>query len=181
MGRALAAIHATLLPAELPSARTWVRWTMQSERARGSWVGAHPEARAIEEAITSVGDRPLRGAAVLSHGDFGAGNVLWSHGRLSGVIDWETAEAAPRGADVGACLIDCAVTGGSAMAEAFLEGYGSSVEDLWFWELLTALKFALLYVEWLPIWQSLGMAELQEATVRKRLDDAIDDALRRVC
>lgn len=179
MGRALAKIHAVQAPQGLPRVTHWVRWTMESEEARRQWLGAHPLAETIEEAITSAGGRPLRRRRVLSHGDFNAGNVLWSRGRLSGVVDWETAEAAPRGADVGACRFDCAVTGGQATAEAFLEGYGREVADLWYWELLAALKFATHYREWLPVWHSFGLSHLTVATVRRRIDAGIRTALER--
>ncbi|MEZ4555340.1 MAG: phosphotransferase [Caldilineaceae bacterium] len=36
---------------------------------------------------------PSQHAPVLLHGDFWPGNVLWQDGRLTGVIDWEGAEA----------------------------------------------------------------------------------------
>ncbi len=116
---------------------------------------------------------------VLCHGDFNAGNVLWSRDELSGVVDWETAESAPPAADVGACRFDLAVTSGAASAEAFLEGYARDDTDMWFWELLTALKFISLHRQWLPVWHRFGLPDLDERTVRRRIDAAIADALRR--
>jgi aminoglycoside phosphotransferase (APT) family kinase protein len=116
---------------------------------------------------------------VLSHGDFNTGNVLWFRGKLSGVVDWETAESAPPGADVGACMFDLAVLAGPETSEAFLEGYGREVKDLWFWELVTALKFLSLYREWLPVWRSFGLKDIDQTTVRRRIDAGIRDALNR--
>jgi aminoglycoside phosphotransferase (APT) family kinase protein len=118
-------------------------------------------------------------SARLSHGDFNAGNVLWSKGHLSGVVDWEAAETAPRASDVGACRFDLAVTAGTAAAEAFTDGYGKDLTDVWFWEPLTALKFISLYEEWLPVWHRFGLTQLTARTVRDRIDAAIEDALRR--
>lgn len=175
IGRALYAIHSVAPPRGLPNPRRWVRWTMQSETARSGWL-PHPKAALVADAINSVAERPLRSRGVCSHGDFGAGNVLWLRGRLSGIIDWETAELAPSGSDVGACRFDCHVTGGPAMAEGFLEGYATEVRDSWYWELLCALKFIALYRDWLPVWRSFGL-ELDEAVVRSRIDAAIVDAL----
>jgi hypothetical protein len=98
---------------------------------------------------------------------------------LSGIVDWETAESAPAAADVGACRFDCAVTGGTAAADAFLEGYGSEDTGMWFWELLASLKFISLYREWLPLWHRFGLTDLDESVVRARIDAAIADALQR--
>jgi len=178
IGRALKAIHSVAPPRGLPTPSRWVRWTMQSHTARSGWLHAHPKAALIAEAINSVAERPLRRRGVCSHGDFGPGNVLWLRGRLSGIIDWETAELAPAGSDVGACRIDCYVTGGPALAEGFLEGYATEVRDSWYWELLCALKFVALYREWLPVWRAFGL-DLDEATARGRIDAAIIDALAR--
>ncbi len=179
MGRVLAGIHAVGWPIGLPHARAWVRRTMQSEPARREWLRAHRRAEAIATVITRAQNRVMQRPSVLSHGDFNAGNVLWSGNELSGVVDWETAELAPAASDVGACRFDSAVTGGPDMAEGFLAGYGSEVDDLWFWELITALKFVTLYREWLPIWRRFGLLELDEETVGKRIDAAIEDALDR--
>jgi aminoglycoside phosphotransferase (APT) family kinase protein len=178
MGRALRTIHAVAPPKDLPNPSAWVRWTMRSDSGRSGWLHAHPKAGLVAEAISSAAERPLRRQAVCSHGDFGPGNVLWFRGHLSGIIDWETAEQAPPGSDVGACRLDCFVTGGPAMAEAFLEGYSAEVQDSWYWELLCALKFVALYRDWLPIWRSFGL-NIDQATARSRIDAAIDDALRR--
>jgi aminoglycoside phosphotransferase (APT) family kinase protein len=178
MGRALATIHSVAKPPGLPSARGWVRWTMGHEQSRSAWR-RHPQAHAIEEAIAPAVDRALGRRPVLSHGDFNAGNVLWSRGNMSGIVDWETAESAPPGADVGACRFDLAVMGGAAAAEDFLQGYGRDDRDLWFWELLTGLKFVSLYREWLPLWRRFGLIDIDGATVRRSIDAAILDALRR--
>jgi aminoglycoside phosphotransferase (APT) family kinase protein len=151
---------------------------MGHERSRRGW-SHHRQAGAIEEAIVPAVDRALRRPHVLSHGDFNAGNVLWSRGRLSGVVDWETAESAPPSADVGSCRFDCVVTGGAPAAEAFLGGYGGEPEDVWFWELLAALKFVAHYKEWLPVWHRFGLTHLDGRTIRQRIDAAIADALGR--
>ena len=178
LGRALRAIHAVVAPRGLPKPSGWVNWTIRSDSGRSGWLHAHPKARLIDEAIRSAAEQPLRRRPVCSHGDFGPGNVLWFRGKVSGIIDWETAEQAPSGSDVGACRLDCLVTGGPAMAEAFLEGYSDEVHDSWYWELLASLKFVALYRDWLPVWRSFGLT-IDAGTVRSRIDTAIDDALGR--
>jgi aminoglycoside phosphotransferase (APT) family kinase protein len=40
------------------------------------------------------------------HRDFYPGNVLWSHRRVSGVVDWEAASIGPRSMDVAHCRIN---------------------------------------------------------------------------
>ena len=49
--------------------------------------------------------------AVLLHRDFHPGNVLWRHGRVSGVVDWQGACAGPAAADVAHCRVNLLTIG----------------------------------------------------------------------
>jgi aminoglycoside phosphotransferase (APT) family kinase protein len=56
--------------------------------------------RAVEIFVGPVLDR---GPPVFLHRDFHPGNVLWSRGRATGVVDWQSASVGPASVDVGHC------------------------------------------------------------------------------
>ena len=55
--------------------------------------------RAIE---VFLGDVPAHDVGFI-HRDFHPGNVLWKTGRLTGVVDWQSASIGPRSVDIGHC------------------------------------------------------------------------------
>ena len=59
--------------------------------------------RGLRDAAREAAAGPLVADKVLVHGDYQHFNVLWRHGRLSGVVDWPNAATGIRGSDVGHC------------------------------------------------------------------------------
>ncbi|MFL6137284.1 MAG: phosphotransferase family protein [Frankiaceae bacterium] len=57
------------------------------------------------------------------HRDYHPGNVLWSRGRSTGVVDWPNACRGPWECDVATCRSNLARLSGPAAAEAFLHAY----------------------------------------------------------
>jgi aminoglycoside phosphotransferase (APT) family kinase protein len=57
------------------------------------------------------------------HGDFQHFNFLWTHGRLTGVVDWGAASTGPPSAGVGHCRLNLAVLFGADWAERFRLAY----------------------------------------------------------
>jgi Ser/Thr protein kinase RdoA (MazF antagonist) len=57
------------------------------------------------------------------HRDFHPGNVLWSRGAATGVVDWANACAGPPGIDVAACRWNLDAWAGPAVGEAFVRAY----------------------------------------------------------
>jgi aminoglycoside phosphotransferase (APT) family kinase protein len=76
------------------------------------------------------------------HRDFHPGNVLWSRGRASGVVDWANACRGPRGCDIAHCRANLLALSGHAAAERFLSAYeeitGESYD--WYWELASIIE-----------------------------------------
>jgi aminoglycoside phosphotransferase (APT) family kinase protein len=54
------------------------------------------------------------------HRDYHPGNVLWSRGSVSGIVDWASAAAGSPDADVGHCRMNLARTLGAGAVERFL-------------------------------------------------------------
>jgi aminoglycoside phosphotransferase (APT) family kinase protein len=68
---------------ELP---VWARWPSVWERA-----------------MELLDNRVADGDEVFLHRDFHPGNVLWLRGRVTGVVDWQSASIGPASIDVGHC------------------------------------------------------------------------------
>jgi aminoglycoside phosphotransferase (APT) family kinase protein len=94
-----AAIHAV---PDLPETR-WDGW--YHDGAPLDWLTD----RGLRDAAREAASGPLVEEKVLVHGDYQHFNVLWSDGRLSGVVDWPNAATGSRGSDVGHCRLNLAV------------------------------------------------------------------------
>lgn len=57
------------------------------------------------------------------HYDFWSGNVLWSHEKISGVVDWSGAVNGPAGFDLGWCRLDLHLLYGEHIAGVFFRAY----------------------------------------------------------
>jgi aminoglycoside phosphotransferase (APT) family kinase protein len=84
--------------------------------------------RAIEIAHEPVPDAP----AGLCHRDFHPGNVLWSRGKVTGVVDWTHACRGPAAVDVSHCRINLALLFGLDAADRFARSYGDVDALAWF-------------------------------------------------
>ena len=80
--------------------------------------------------------------ATLVHRDFHPGNVLWSRGRLTGIVDWANACHGPAGCDIAHCRWNLIELSGFDAADRFQAAYermtGTPVDP--FWELGSELE-----------------------------------------
>jgi aminoglycoside phosphotransferase (APT) family kinase protein len=159
LGTTLAHLHATPLPATAPS-------STGSPSSGTAPVSA--------KAARSRGAALFGGAAddVLTHFDYWSGNVLWDEGRLTGVVDWSGARAAPRGHDVSWCRLDLALLHGPRMADAFLAAYedaaGLAVPDRRRWDLIALDNSEDAVETWIANYHDLGRHDLGPADLRRR-------------
>jgi aminoglycoside phosphotransferase (APT) family kinase protein len=101
------------------------RWPRLWETAIGLWHDAVP-------AYTPT----------FVHRDFHPGNVLWSRGRVSGVVDWANACAGPRGCDVATCRANLVDLAGGRVADDFLAAYESLTGEAFhpYWDMACILE-----------------------------------------
>jgi aminoglycoside phosphotransferase (APT) family kinase protein len=113
LAAALAGIHAvdrTRLPAlpsredPLPELRDWL-----------------PDLASLGAAAERCG--PFAGPPRLLHGDFWPGNVLWHHGRLAAVLDWEDAALGDPLSDLACARLELACAASQGAADAFTGAY----------------------------------------------------------
>jgi hypothetical protein len=112
---------------------TWFPWCV------GALAGPPPAAtrpELWERALEVRAEVPSYGS-LLVHRDFHPGNVLWSRGRLGGVVDWPNACLGPWECDVATCRLNLMRWAGLPAADGFLAAYRAAtgrVYDQW-WDL----------------------------------------------
>jgi aminoglycoside phosphotransferase (APT) family kinase protein len=166
MAEALLSIHA--IP--LPPLRQYRPYYDPRTRNVPAWSKQPKEWDAVIDLARS---RQPRTTLRFIHRDYHPGNILWSRGKLSGVVDWISACAGPPQVDVAHCRVNLVRLHGVEIAERFLVAYasasGTSVED------------------YDPYWDAIGLADsghspqitapalaplgLTLAKVRARLDE----------
>lgn len=102
--------------------------------------------RAIE--LRPVAMPPYR--PVFLHRDFHPGNVLWAHGRCSGVVDWTDACRGPAGCDIAHCRANLIDWAGAEVADRFVAAYESltgTTHDS-YWDVASVLEHDLDH--WTP-------------------------------
>ncbi|HEY6730621.1 MAG TPA: aminoglycoside phosphotransferase family protein [Solirubrobacterales bacterium] len=162
LGRALAAVHAvpTERLAELPSV---------FERGGGSEeILAGPLAPEVRSRWPQVVGSP----AVLTHGDYWSGNVVWRDGRLTGIVDWSAGARGPRGFDLGWCRLDLVLLFDEQIADDFLVAYeaesGQAVGEMRLWDCWAVARSDDIVGSWAPNYLPLGRADLDGDELRRR-------------
>ena len=131
----------------------------------------NPEAWAAVIALAR-GPRP-RVRHRFIHRDYHPMNILWSRGRLTGVVDWTNARVGPPGIDVAWARQNLVVSHGVEVAERFRAYAEQSLgrEQHPVWDALGVVEtLARPDIGSLSQWHDLGLTSLTKALVRRRLD-----------
>lgn len=100
--------------------RTYQSWAWEAKFRVPSWA-ADPEL--WEAAFTLLRTEPPEFEPCFIHRDFQHRNVLWSAGRVSGVVDWVEASIGPAWLDVAHCCTNIALVHGNEAADQFATAY----------------------------------------------------------
>jgi aminoglycoside phosphotransferase (APT) family kinase protein len=92
-----------------------------------------------ERGFALFDEPPPRAERRCIHRDFHPGNVLWSAGAVSGVIDWPNASVGSPGADVGHCRMNLARVLGLDAADRFLDLCGGPAGYDPYWDIVATL------------------------------------------
>ena len=122
---------------------------------RDGWpdtMAGHSLTEPIFEAVLELraGLRCVR--PVFLHMDYWPGNILWSRGRISGLVDWDAASYGDPALDVGYFRMNMYLRGIKEAADIFLDYYEAEsgpVENLGFWELACAARPLPAPARWL--------------------------------
>jgi aminoglycoside phosphotransferase (APT) family kinase protein len=110
------------------------RWTWLMDRAPAELTGHAPR---LAQLLAERQPRP--GPPVLVHGDYHFGNMLFDHGRVAAVVDWEIAQ-------LGQPLLDlCCISLSHVSADAVREMSGADPDDYRWYRALTYYKYAAIF------------------------------------
>jgi aminoglycoside phosphotransferase (APT) family kinase protein len=114
------------------------------------------------------------------HRDYQHFNLLWSHERLTGVVDWGGAGLGPPDVDVGHCRLNLTLLFSVHVAERFREFYeaesGRAVDQ--YWDVHALLSYGPEWKNFLPL-QIDGRAPLEVEGMTRRMEEVLTLALRR--
>lgn len=112
----------------------------------------------VRSALTNTQLLNQRNPNVLLHGDYWPGNLLWHHGSLAAVLDWEDAALGDPLADLAISRLDLCWIFGAAAKHTFTTKYLSlnkiDITNLPIWDLYAALRFIRLAGNDLPGWSA---------------------------
>ena len=142
----------------------------------------HPEAwrRAID--VVHGAAPPFRSCFV--HRDYHPSNVLWSDGRVSGVVDWVNGCRGPAGIDVAWCRHNLANLHGVQAADDFLAAYiaaaGSDFRYEPYWDLMSVVELLPGPPSMYEGWRAAGMPNISNTEMRERVDQYVQSVVARL-
>ena len=113
----LATIHDVAPTIEV---RAYQSWAWEAKYTVPPWA---TDAGLWEDAFALLRTDPPDHESCFIHRDFQPRNVLWSGGRISGVVDWVETSIGPAWLDVAHCCTNLALHHGSTTADAFATAY----------------------------------------------------------
>jgi aminoglycoside phosphotransferase len=166
-------------------------------RIHDTQIESRPYDRAVqpdEYRIPTVSDRSvwLRALEVMRmgppsyesrflHRDYQHFNMLWSRGRLTGIVDWPFASMGPREIDSGHCRLNLAVLLAPEWAERFRLAYEAEAgrpTDPW-WDIHAIWSFNTVWQEFIPL-QVAGRITVDLDGMPARVDELLAAALKRL-
>jgi aminoglycoside phosphotransferase (APT) family kinase protein len=117
----------------------------------------------------------------LIHDDYHPGNVLWSRGRVTAVVDWTGAGLGQAAADITYLALDVSLVlgleAGDLVYEAYRAATGEEVPDRPFWEVFSAARAVGAAHLWHGSWLDFGLTDLRLPVVEERLEGFVARAL----
>lgn len=119
------------------------------------------------------------------HRDFHPANVLWSDGKLSGVVDWPNACRGPVGADLGHCRMNLAALFDADTADVFLDTYQSLADDSFKYEPYYDLTALFDFTYWgtpkvYEGWPEFGINHLTDQMMQDKADAYLVSIMERI-
>jgi aminoglycoside phosphotransferase (APT) family kinase protein len=173
MAQMLARIHALALDGK--PFESWLDRSQLSPPPDASRPGVWRDAIALLAGVRA----PTR--TCFLHRDYQHFNMLWSHERLTGVVDWSEACVGPPEIDVGHCRLNLTVLFSAEVADRFRRMYeaesGHRV-DAW-WDMHALLCYGPSWKQFLPI-QIDGRASLDIDGMTGRMEEVLERSLRQM-
>ena len=118
------------------------------------------------------------------HRDYHPSNVLWSNGRVSGVVDWVNGCRGPAGIDVAWCRHNLANLHGVSIADDFLTAYvgaaGSEFQYDPYWDLMSAVELLPGPPSMYEGWRASGVPTISATVLREHVDEYVASVVARL-
>ena len=117
------------------------------------------------------------------HRDFHLGNVLWSGGRISGVVDWVETSWGPADLDVAHAATCLAMLHGVEAAARFTDAHRRRADDrrdedqFRYWNVMDIVGYLPDPVKVVQPWRDSGL-DISDDLARRRLEQRLDHVLR---
>ena len=146
-------------------------------------MAGHPLSSDILGAVRKLQSELAPAPPVLVHLDYWHGNVLWLHGRISAVLDWDFAGYGDPGIDVAYFRMNMHLRGIRDAADCFLKAYerqsGEAVRNLGFRELAAAAQPLPSPIGWIPMIREMGGAQIADELAIAQYEEFVAGALQR--
>ena len=146
-------------------------------------MAGHPRAIDISDAVRTLESTLAPTPPVLVHLDYWHGNVLWHHGRISAVLDWDFAGYGDPAIDVAYFRMNMYLRGIKDAADLFLRAYerqtGEAVKNLGFRELAAAAQCLPSPLGWVSMTREMGGAQVADELAVAQYEEFVAGALRR--
>jgi aminoglycoside phosphotransferase (APT) family kinase protein len=157
--------------------RAFQSWATPAKRTVPPWA---THAAGWRSAFERVDDDPPFDAVFL-HRDFHLGNVLWSEGQVSGVVDWVETSWGPAELDVAHCRTYLAMLHGPDAAVAFQRAYatrrpGYDPTNQAHWDVVDIVGYLPDPVKVVRPWRDHGI-DISDDTARYRLEHHLRSVL----
>ena len=153
--------------------RDYQSWAPPKKRVVPGWARRRS---AWLEAFDVLEAPPPAYDARFLHRDFHLGNVLWSDGEVTGVVDWVEVSWGPPALDVAHAATYFAMLHGPEVAARFEEVSGPVGEGDRYWRVMDAVGYLPDPVKVAQPWRDQGV-EITDDTVRARLERRLVDVL----
>jgi aminoglycoside phosphotransferase (APT) family kinase protein len=167
----LARIHAVDPGNRRP--RVYQSWAQPAKRTVPDWARRPSPWTAAFDVLAAP---PPSYDARFLHRDFHLGNVLWSDGEVTGVVDWVETSWGPAALDVAHAATYLALLHGPEPAVRFEALCGPVDEHDRYWRVMDVVGYLPDPVKVAQPWRDQGI-EITDATVRERLERRLDAVL----
>lgn len=166
LAHVLATIHDVTPSIEV---RGYQSWAWEAKYTVPPWA---TDAFLWEEAFALLRLDPPPHRPCFIHRDFRPGNILWSDGHVSGVVDWVETSIGPAWLDVAHCCTNIAIRHGNEAADRFAAAYVAHTgrESQPYFDVMDIVGF-------LPPPGKEGF--IQAEAERRRLEDRLHSVMRR--